>query len=434
MNVRYGLDDRPPLKQLIAFGIQWFAVSVPALVIIGKIVADVHSADDAAQVLYLQKMTFIIGFTLFGQILWGHRLPLLAGPSTAILIAVLASRQSGTAAIYGSVLAGGLILTGIGLTGLFGRLRRLFTPRVVAVVLLLIAFTLIPTVLQLMMGSGASSRPLSNLLFSLALLLSMAIAYQFLRGTLRLTLIIWTMVAGSVSHHLLLAGTPPQGALDSPAVFSFFFSGLTTSPAFESGVLLSFLFSFLALIVNDFGSIQSLNEILRPQGAARRIDRGITATGLANVAAGFLGVLGPVNFSLSPGIIMATRCASRFTLLPAAALLCVISFSPALIGVMGAIPASVIGAVLAYILSSQIAAGLGVLMQQQIPLDFEGGLVVGIPVLVSILIAFLPGAILGDVPPFLKPLLGNGFAAGLLVCLVLEHVVFRRRREVPPTS
>ena len=101
---------------------------------------------------------------------------------------------------------------------------------------------------------------------------------------------------------------------------------------------------------------------------------------------------------------------------------------------MGAIPASVIGAVLAYILSSQIAAGLGVLMQQQIPLDFEGGLVVGIPVLVSILIAFLPGAILGDVPPFLKPLLGNGFAAGLLVCLVLEHVVFRRRREVPPTS
>ena len=52
-------------------------------------------------------------------------------------------------AIYSSIMVGGLILALFSLTGLFGYLRRLFTPRVVAAVLLLIAFTLTPTVMNL---------------------------------------------------------------------------------------------------------------------------------------------------------------------------------------------------------------------------------------------------------------------------------------------
>jgi xanthine/uracil permease len=432
MKLRYSLDDRPPIKELLAFGLQWFAISIPTIVIIGKIVASVHSADATDQVLYLQKMTFVVGVGLCCQILWGHGLPLLLGPSSALLIGILSSRQSGSATIYGSILAGGLLLAGIGSTGLFGRIRQLFTIRVVAVVLLLIAFTLTPTVIQLMTGIGNPVSPLLNLTFSLVLLFAMAIAYRFLRGIWRLTLIIWAIMAGTAAYFLIFPTPSGHLSLYTQPTVSFFFRDLTTTVSFESGVLISFLFSFLALTVNDFGSIQSLNEILKPSDAAGRINRGLTMTGLANVLAGFLGVVGPVNFSLSPGVIMATRCASRLTLLPAAALLFLISFSPVVIAVMGAIPSVVVGAVLAYLLSSQVIAGLSVLLQEKDGLTFEGGLVVGIPVLVAIVIAFLPAAMLNEVPLFLKPIVGNGFAVGLLICLVLEHLVFRRQEG--PTS
>ena len=59
----------------------------------------------------------------------------------------------------------------------------------------------------------------------------------------------------------------------------------------------------------------------------KRITRGITITGLGNILAGFFGVIGTVNFSLSPGVIVSTRCASKYTLVPTGLGLLLLSFS-----------------------------------------------------------------------------------------------------------
>ena len=39
MRFTYGIDDRPEPASLLIFGLQWLAVSVPAILIIGKVVA-----------------------------------------------------------------------------------------------------------------------------------------------------------------------------------------------------------------------------------------------------------------------------------------------------------------------------------------------------------------------------------------------------------
>jgi len=69
-------------------------------------------------------------------------------------------------------------------------------------------------------------------------------------------------------------------------------------------------------------------------------------------------VIGPVNFSLSPGVIAATGCASRFALVPAGIALALMAASPLAIGYLSSIPGPVIGVVLAYVMTAQIAAGL----------------------------------------------------------------------------
>lgn len=425
MQLRYSLDDRPPLPALLGLGAQWFAVALPGAVVIGQVVATVHQMEPAELVLYLQKMLFLIGIALFFQAMWGHRLPLVLGPSSVLLVGVVDSRGASVDAVYSSIILGGAVLALVSWSGLFGYLQKLFTTRVVAVVLLLIAFALAPTVMQLITDNGGNASPLAAGSFAVAMVLGMFFFYRTAGGLLRSTLILWALPAGSGLCYLLFSEGLNRHAVCTNTPWSFFFTHLTTHLCLEPGLLVSFLFCYLALAVNDLGSIQSMQEILGPPDMPKRINRGITFTGLANVMAGILGVLGTVNFSLSPGVITATGCGSRFTLLPAAALLVLLSFSPFLVGLMGSIPPVVIGSVLLYILCHQVAAGLIIAFRAEKNFSVDHGLVFGLPLLLGTIISFLPESAVGAFPPLLRPILGNGFVVGVLACVILEHGMFR---------
>ena len=191
----------------------------------------------------------------------------------------------------------------------------------------------------------------------------MFLSYRYVGGIWKSTMILWAMIVGSIVYYLIFPHTIAIGTVFNERPAALFLSDLTTRWSFEPGVLASFLFCFFALSMNDLGSIQSMKEIINPPDMPRRINHGIAITGFANVLAGFLGIIGPVNFSLSPGVITATRSASRFTLIPASNFLFFLSFSPFLIGLLGSIPAAVIGSILIYILCYQIAAGMIVAFQ-----------------------------------------------------------------------
>jgi len=197
----------------------------------------------------------------------------------------------------------------------------------------------------------------------------------------------------------------------------------------EVGVLVAFLICFLALAINDLGSIQSVGGLLKADTMSERTNRGVTVTGLGNVLAGLTGVIGPVNFSLSPGIIAATGCASRFALVPAGVALALMAASPLVIGFMGSIPGPVIGVVLIYVMVAQIAAGLMLGQESSAVRTFDEGLIIGVPLLLGTVVAFLPDAVATGFPATLRPLITNGFVVGILAALVLEHIVYRQRPE-----
>jgi xanthine/uracil permease len=424
MQFKYGLDDKPPFVELLVLGFQWFALLIPTVAIIGKVVGAVQTLEPLDLIGYIQKMLFVVSITLFSQILWGHRLPLIPGPSTVLLIGIISSRGFEAHAVYSSILLGGLILTVLGISGLFRHLQRLFTPRVVATVLILIALTLGPTVMNLVTVAEQRVPPIINFVFSVALTMGSFVCYRLLRGIWRSTVILWALIGGSSLYFLIFPQCFATDTLFRGSPVSFFFSGFTTNLSIEPGVLISFLFCFFALSVNDLGSIQSMKELIDPPRMNQRINRGITFTGLSNIVAGLFGVIGPVNFSLSPGVITATGNASRFTLLPASTLLFLLSFSPFAVSLMGSIPPVVVGSVLVYILSYQVAAGLIVAFKPGEVFELRDGLVVGLPVLLGTVVAFLPAPVLSSFPPVLRPIIGNGFVIGVIAALILEHGIF----------
>ncbi|MDA8125749.1 MAG: purine/pyrimidine permease [Deltaproteobacteria bacterium] len=428
MEFKYGLEDRPPLAEALLFALQWFAVTVPLIVIMGRIVAGFHENDPAGQILYLQKLTFVVAVTLACEIWWGHRLPIVAGPSSILLIGVLASRGFDAATVYTAVACGGALLTLASLTGIFTLLQRLFTPRIIAVILILIAFTLAPKIMEMVTLGDGNAPPIANLSFALVLTFGMFWLNRQLGGIWKSTLILWVMGLGSLLYQLWVPAAQVTAAA-APPWFASLFTNLTTHPRFDPGVLISFLICFLALSINDLGAIQSVNALLSPPEPKRRLICGMAITGLANVFSGFLGVLGPVNYTLSPGILAATSCASRRIFIPTAFLLLLLSLSPWAVGIAGKVPSVIVGSILLYVLTSQVAVGFMTALEAGGPFGLTEGTVVGGPVLIGAVIAFLPAPIFATIPVTLQPILGNGFVVGMIAALILEHVIFKVEKE-----
>jgi len=163
-----------------------------------------------------------------------------------------------------------------------------------------------------------------------------------------------------------------------------------------------------------------------------RVRRGVTVCGLANVLAGAVGVIGTVSFSMSVGLIAATRCAARLTMIPAAFGLVACAFFPDAVLLLSRIPGAVMGALLLYIMAAQLASGLILLVSAQGGSDFTSGLTVGLPVMAAIVIAFSPPQIFAELPAFTRPIAGNGLIVGTLLALFLEHVLFRKKAPIKP--
>ncbi len=423
--LQYKLDEWPPWSKTILFGLQWAAIVVPSIIILGHVISSLQFAEPINGMDYLQKLFVVTAATLAIQVVWGHRLPLVAGPATVLLIGVIASQGFSSGDIYTAIMIGGALLTLLALTGLFAYVRKIFTDRVVSTVLLLIAFTLTPTILKLLIARDSGVQPLSNLTFGLLLLSAMFMLHRHLPGIWKSTLVVWTMLCGSLIYFMVFPSANAMN-LQAKSWISFqFLAQLTWHPSVNLGVVTSFLVCYMALAVNDVGSIQAMNRLLDVADMDRRIFRGITVTGICNILSGCLGIIGPVNYSLSPGVVMSTGCASRFTLLPAAIAIAAAGFSPAVIGFLGGVPSVVVGCVMLYILTSQIAAGL-VVANQQRGFQFEDGFVIGLPLLLGTVISFLPPDLLSTFPVVLRPTLGNGFVVGTLCAFVLDRAIFRR--------
>ena len=420
--MKYELDDMPKAGPLLLYGVQWFIILLPCVIIMGIVVARLHYPDAAAHMWYMRKLLALMGGVTILQVLIGHRLPLVVGPATALLVALLASVAAGVEAIYTSICLGGLVLAFLAYSGCLSRIRFFFTPRIITVILMLIAFTLAPTILRLSFPDP--EHPVFHLFFALIVVLALVLCNKVLPGIWK-SMTIPCGIAGGCAAYFAVFGLPQLAEIGNAEGLNLFIA----APVFDFGTILCFLFCFLALIINELGSIEALGHMLRVPDMDRRIKLGTGMQGLGNIAAGSLGVIGPVDFSMSAGIVAATGCASRYTLLPAGLALIACAFSPQAAVILNAIPNAVMGALLLYLMASQLASGLSMLTAEQCVTDFNSGIIVGLPLMTGLFIAFAPTSTWEHLPALLRPIIGNGFIMGTLTVIVLEHVIFRVHKK-----
>jgi xanthine/uracil permease len=112
------------------------------------------------------------------------------------------------------------------------------------------------------------------------------------------------------------------------------------------------------------------------------------------------------------------------------AALIVTGLFPNFILILSAIPNPVMGTLLLYALTSQLASGLSLISAESCVGDYGAGVTIGLPLMMGLIISFAPPQLLEAFPVLIRPIVGNGFVMGVLCVIFLEHVVFRRRKAI----
>jgi xanthine/uracil permease len=128
-------------------------------------------------------------------------------------------------------------------------------------------------------------------------------------------------------------------------------------------------------------------------------------------------------------MILDTKNASRYPLLAGGTALILVAFVPELVALIGSVPAIITGCLLIFIMTGQFSAALGILMEntKEEIFTFENGIVIGFSVIIAATFSFLPETAVTMIPAIVRPVLANGFVAGTLAVMILEHLVFRKR-------
>ena len=419
----YGIDDSPPLRLALLYGLQLALVMFPIFVTSAILPGKVLNLSPAQEVRFLQLILLSSGIFTMLQCLWGHRYPVIDGPSTALLLTFLFIAPYGLPAVQGGEIAGGLLLTGAVFLLKPKRIVAVMTPNVVGVILMLVALSLLPYMSGLMSGAGSSSGDGSAVKFVLSLglvILMSAMAYR-LKGFLKT---LW-LFAG------MLIGTALFFAVELPSLKDLLSSSwlsippdiIPSKPEFTISAVIAFAVSYVAVMVNSIGSIQAIGDMTDASRLPGAIPRCLFLNGIGGVFCGLVGIVGTVSYSMSPGLVLSMRVASRFVFAWCGVLFILASFIPKLAALFALVPPPVVGAALCTAMAIQLGAALDIIAGAGI--EHRSYYIVGLPVVLGTLVGFIPRDVVNQLPQVFRVFLGNGLTFGILCVMFLEHVVMR---------
>ncbi|RNB55457.1 permease [Brevibacillus gelatini] len=430
--MKYGLDGRPPVGTSILSALQWMIVAVSSSVAVPLMIGDVYGLQPDEMSNLMQQTIFFIGLASFLQVWIGHRYPMLEGPAGLwwgifIILAQLGAsaglkpREIGQSFQLGMALAG-LLFVGFGMLGWIGKLQRWFTPIVSGTYMILLAISLCSNILTGMLGIGFQHSTEVQPGVALVSVGIVALVVWIMR-TKRFSsfAVLFGMVGGWVLYALLgwtETVRPAEQLFSWPSVF---FWG---TPRWDWGVVLTSMLTGFVLLTNLVTSMVVMGKATNTVPTDSQYNRGGVFTGVSHLLSGVSGVVGMIPLSLAAAVIQTTRIAARLPFMLAMVGMMLIGLLPTVAHFLAALPTPV--AYAAMFISYTQLLGFGLKDYATVKMDERAITIGGSSLLIGIGVMFVPAAAWQKLPALVSFLLGNGLLLGVIVCLLLEHVVFRK--------
>jgi xanthine permease XanP len=451
----YGLNDRPVFKDALFVAFQhvcaiFIPVVTPGLIITGALGLDAgKSAYILGMSLFVSGLGTFIQCHQIGPI--GSGLLSVQGTSfafvTPILAVVAVSLKGGKTPDETLALILGLCFFGSFIPIMMSRFlhltRKIFTPLVTGTAVTLIGLTLIKVGMFYMAGGGkakaiAAKMPESPLAFGSLQNWGLAIVVFAIVGVcsassnryLRMGSVIIGLSTGFLIAIILgVADFSKMGTLpliNFPIPFRF---GL----GFDFVTFISFAIIYITLTLEVLGDLTATSmvsgEPIVGTTYMRRLKSGILGDGVNSLIASICGTFPIVTPAQNNGIIQLTGVGSRYVGYYIAAILMFFGLCPVVVGVLLAIPTSVVGGAVMMMFGTVAVAGFNIL--REIEMDNRAFVILAISLSAGLGVTFLPEA-LEQFPAGAKSVLESGIGTGSICALVLNLVVPHAKAEAEP--
>ncbi|RJL69433.1 uracil-xanthine permease family protein [Acinetobacter radioresistens] len=438
LDLVYGLNDRP--RPLIAFlaALQHLLAIIVPIVTPGLLICLALGVSREDTNMILSMSLVISGIATFLQCKkvgpFGAGLLIVQGTSFNFIGPIIgigsAMVASGTpveavmAAIFGVVIAGSFIEMGV--SRILPWVKKLITPLVTGIVVLLIGLTLIKEGL-ISMGGGYQAMEsktfasADNLIMSCTVLAIIILLNRMRAVWIKSSAILIALVAGYI-----LAGF--MGYLD--------FSMLEEAPliqiptpmhfglSFSWSLFIPMAFIYLVTSLEAIGDITATsklsNQPVDGDSWMQRIKGGVLVNGANSLLAGLFNTFPSSVFAQNNGVIQLTGVASRYVGLWIAIMLIILGLFPAVAGIIQAVPQAVLGGAVMVMFGAVAASGVNIL--SGIQLDRRALLIIAISLALGLGVAQVP-QILEHLPELFKNIFSSGVATGGIAALILNIVL-----------
>lgn len=421
----YTVEDRPPLGILLGMGLQHALLGL-VFALYAVIAAQDVGFDAVQTAAYVSATVFVMGCGTLLQSLptrFGAGMLLVAIPSAGRLpIQVALTLQYGLGAVMGAMIVAGLL--SVLLARVIPRLRAVFPPEVLGVVLVMMGLSLIAGGVSRGIGlsQGEALSPPAMLAAGVTVACMVAISIWGSAAMRRAAMMVGILAGTAVTATI---GTLPGGnPFDMPWIAVPVLGLHLPMPELHPVPILVICLTQFITIMDQFGGALSMDRMTDADW--RRADmpmvaRSITGLGITQMLLGLAGALPGGVSSANIGLAHATGIAARRVGTAAGLALMLAAFFPPLAGLLALTPGPVVGGILLYTAAYLITAGMDLVMSRM--MNPRRSFTVGLAVVVGTAVMLVP-QLADAAPDWLRGLVHSGLAMGALAAVLL-NALFR---------
>lgn len=426
-NLIYGLDDAIPLPILLLLGLQ-HSFHVTTALIFAMIVLQGMGASPAQASFFVSMSLLAGGIAVILQALnrkgigSGYFAPSVCEPAY-IPASLMAAQTGGLPLVLGMTALSGVFE--IILSRFIQRLRRIFTPEVMGMVVAMVGISVIPMTTRNFLGiegTGTTINP-AVLTVSMITLGTMVSITVWSRGKLRLFSVIIGMITGYVVS--FLAGLMPvahlRQILAKPLLAVPDLTILHWS--FDASLILPFLIASLCTSVKTIGNLttcQKINDADWKRPDMPNIRKGLLADGISMSFSGLVGGMGQSTASSNIGLSLGTGATSRRIAFAAGGILISLAFFPRFAEIFVVMPQPVMGATPLFAVCFIIFTGLQIMMSRM--MDARKIFVLGISMIFGLSTMALLNVYTQIQNPWIRPLFGSSLYLATILAIILTIV------------
>ncbi|WP_048165886.1 uracil-xanthine permease family protein [Palaeococcus pacificus] len=422
--MRVGIEEKVEIKKAVLLGLQHVLAMFGATVTVPLVVGTAIGLQMHEIALLIQVVLLAMGIATLLQTTIGSRYPIVQGSSFAFIPGLISIGSSlGLAAVEGALIVGGIIEALIGGLGIIGKVKKLFSPLVTGVTIMLIGFSLAHVAVKYTFNffadpSGASI-PKATLIALITFATTIYVALKG-KGTLRaMPVVVGAFVGYVVSLALGMADLSlvkelPLFNLPKPLPWG--------RPVFDATAVVTLLFAFIVSIIESVGDYHAISAISEAPITNQNINRGIFSEGLSCSIAGLLGACGTTSYSENIGLVALTKVASRQVVQIGGIVLVLFSLIPKFSGVLASIPAPVLGGLTIALYGMISLTGLR-LIKDKVELNDRNTLIIASALILGLGAPQLPPEFLAQFPKIVGSILESGMAVGALTAIILDQVL-----------